>query len=545
MEKTEFNHLAEARVIALPDRQQHLTDGLPSHFARSQIDAFPPALCLVGNDVVASCDAWGDRRLGLFTGEQWGEMPGPPGWLREPRSARDDAVLILCHSRAQESGTATTIHRGGHARVIGGRWGIGEVADVHDDVVVPKHPDGHARCFLPGGDLVDVLPGTAGEIFLSLPSGLIRLPKGTLVADLAVLESGALLAITLRKGTRCQVSVVETRGGRLVGEPLHRTVWGRATWLSESALVLLEERWPTLTPIIWDFRAGDVWDYTVSEVPAAFKTVVVNSTQIAFALSTPALPRALCTSLVEDVLRKNPAVLTVRTGTSRPIVISGPAGPIPCVWRPTTGRGSRGTFIMLAGGPQESVWPEFSPLADALNDLGWHVIQPNLRGCGLRSPLVAPGLSARYGVDDLEDVLAVCGVVPSDNIVFGGSSYGGYLAARAAAVHPKASAGVVLSGFFAFRDLSDSTHPQVQEFVRRVLPLETTDPVLPTVPLYVAHGSEDERLPISGVERWVARLDSPSEYVRLEGEGHAVRSDQAARETYPKLFEWLDCHACR
>src|SRR5262249_24593403 len=131
------------------------------------------------------------------------------------------------------------------------------------------------------------------------------------------------------------------------------------------------------------------------------------------------------------------------------------------------------------------------------------------------------------------------GLARARPIVLGGSSYGGYLATRAA-VACGARGIVVLSGFFSFSDLRESTHEQVREFVSAFLNDEQTSTPPPGIPVFVAHGEGDERIPLDAVRGWEPYFVDGSDVTYLSGEGHAVRSDFAARQVYPRLFEWLD-----
>lgn len=494
-------------------------------------------MALLRRGPVVSADAWGDRRLGQLIGSTWRQFSNVPGWFREPRALSGERVGALRHEKGDETAEAVIINGNAFEPFGERRWRLGEIAAWSASGITAIPSSGHVPGQLGSGYSVKMTRRGA-TLRVALPNGTLVLPKGVLVTDIVASPDDELLAITLRHQARTRLLVVQTESGKVVAQ-LDRTVEGRAAWSGRDTLIALESRWPMQMAIAWHVVRGLVKDLV--EFPpygGAIRSPTSNEALLAFAISSPNLPRSLVSAPVDSVWDIAPLRLPHEMTGVTAVTISGEAGPIPCVVRRSP-RGSDGLFVMLSGGPQESVWPEFSPLADALNLRGWDVVQPNLRGGSMRSPLATPGLTARYGVDDLADVGSVIRTFEHKRVVVGGSSYGGYLAARAGAAFPRVIGGVVLSGFMEMSDLRASRHPQVREFLGAFIEPGRKEPD-PRVPLFVAHGTDDERIPIEVIDSRVRTLSDHSQYVRLIGEGHAVRSDQAARETYPSLFAWLD-----
>jgi pimeloyl-ACP methyl ester carboxylesterase len=145
----------------------------------------------------------------------------------------------------------------------------------------------------------------------------------------------------------------------------------------------------------------------------------------------------------------------------------------------------------------------------------------------------------RYGVDDVQDAVAVIDALGAGPVVTMGMSYGGYLAAMAGQQSDRCRATVVLSGFLSPRDLDRSEHPDVLRFVREAFFTAPRAPAALTKPVFVAHGSADPRVPIDAVRAHMTRARAGSTIVELAGAGHAILSDHDARLTYPTLLAWL------
>jgi dipeptidyl aminopeptidase/acylaminoacyl peptidase len=139
----------------------------------------------------------------------------------------------------------------------------------------------------------------------------------------------------------------------------------------------------------------------------------------------------------------------------------------------------------------------------------------------------------------VQDALAVIAALGEGPVVAMGMSYGGYIAAMAGERSDRCQAIVVLSGFLSRRDLDRTRHPDVRSFAGEAFTATPSEPSLLTKHVFVAHGSEDTRVPIDAVRAHAGRASGSFTFVELSGQGHAILSDHDARLTYPKLLTWL------
>ncbi len=217
------------------------------------------------------------------------------------------------------------------------------------------------------------------------------------------------------------------------------------------------------------------------------------------------------------------------------------------VYRPQ-GEGPHPVIIQIHGGPEAQSRPFFSSTFQMwLRELGAAVISPNVRGSSgygkeyllldngkLREDAVRDIGALLDWIDTQEDLDA------SRVAVFGGS-YGGYMV-LASAVHYSdrlaAAVNIVgISNFVTFlentesyrRDLrrveyGDERDPDMRAFLEEISPLNNVDRI--DVPMFVVHGQNDPRVPVSEAEQIVAALRErgrPVWYMNALNEGHGYR----------------------
>ncbi len=212
--------------------------------------------------------------------------------------------------------------------------------------------------------------------------------------------------------------------------------------------------------------------------------------------------------------------------------------------------------VILHGGPGDRFHKGFDPYAQFLVGLGLVVLEPNIRGSSGFGRAHQEAIRRAWGRVDLIDVLSVHGhlstlpFVDPERIVLFGSSYGAFLAARAAASAPSLwRAAILWGGFYDIPALFDSS----ARYMRRVLRAEMGDPsqesetwrsLSPVAaarevgcPLLLLHGQNDTRIPVHQARRFrEALLQAGKEegrdfrYVELPGEGHVHTDiDQSVR----------------
>jgi dipeptidyl aminopeptidase/acylaminoacyl peptidase len=235
---------------------------------------------------------------------------------------------------------------------------------------------------------------------------------------------------------------------------------------------------------------------------------------------------------------------------------------IPCyLIRPEHADGS--AVIIIHGGPEAATVASWSPIAAALALAGHTVVLPNVRG--------SSGYGRRWvSLDDVDkrldsvaDLVALRDWLPSmgvdvDRIALYGGSYGGYMVLAGLAFYPDLwAAGVDIVGISslvtflentsayrrAYREREYGRLAEDRELLEAASPLNSVGKI--RAPLFVIHGSNDPRVPLSEAEQVVAAVRASGAECPLlvypdEGHGLAKRANQL--DAYPQAFEFLAKH---
>jgi dipeptidyl aminopeptidase/acylaminoacyl peptidase len=221
-------------------------------------------------------------------------------------------------------------------------------------------------------------------------------------------------------------------------------------------------------------------------------------------------------------------------------------------------------IVMPHGGPYVRDEWEYDTWAQFLANRGYVVLQPNFRGStGYGRDFVAKGEGqwGRTMQDDLDDGvkwLVEQGKVDPKRVCIMGASYGGYAALWAAARNPEIyRCAISLAGisdlsaqlrydrrsFIASRYFS-AWREKVQgdkEFdLKTVSPLYAVDRI--NIPLLIAHGTEDENVPISQSKKLheaLTKANKPHSYIVYEGEGHGFDKPENATAFLERVDEFL------
>lgn len=204
--------------------------------------------------------------------------------------------------------------------------------------------------------------------------------------------------------------------------------------------------------------------------------------------------------------------------------------------------------IDIHGGPEAQSRPGFSPFTQYLvNELGYAVIQPNVRGStgyGRSYTQLDNGRLREDAVRDIGALLVWIAANPqldAERVVVMGGSYGGYMTLASLIMYGDRLRGgidvVGISNFVTFltntsgyrRDLrraeyGDERDPAMRAFLQRISPLNRAN--LIRKPLLVVQGQNDPRVPASESEQLVARVrGSGGEvwYLVALDEGHGFR----------------------
>jgi dipeptidyl aminopeptidase/acylaminoacyl peptidase len=240
---------------------------------------------------------------------------------------------------------------------------------------------------------------------------------------------------------------------------------------------------------------------------------------------------------------------------------------VPCFLYPGCGAGEGGgegsSVLLLHGGPEGQSVRCFNPLVQALTGAGHTVVVPNVRG--------STGYGRRwYSMDDgprrldaVADLAALHAWLPSKGLDPGrsalwGASYGGYLVLAGLAFQPGLWAAGVdivgISSLVTFLERTSGYRRAVREReygrlatdradLEAASPLGRIDEVV--APLFVIHGANDPRVPLSEAEQLVAALDARSVACELRvyaDEGHGLAKRANRLDAYPAAIDFLGRH---
>ncbi len=201
--------------------------------------------------------------------------------------------------------------------------------------------------------------------------------------------------------------------------------------------------------------------------------------------------------------------------------------------------------INIHGGPESQYRPYFSSLDQFfLNELGYAVIRPNVRGSAGYGKTYLLLDNAEKREDSVKDIGALLDWVAKqpeldkNRIAVMGGSYGGYMV-LGSMVHfsDRLKAGIDIVGIASFttflkntsdyrRDLrraeyGDERDPKMQAVFEKINPANNTRQI--TAALMVAHGRNDPRVPFSEAEQIVEKVKKNGQAVwtvYAENEGH-------------------------
>ena len=232
---------------------------------------------------------------------------------------------------------------------------------------------------------------------------------------------------------------------------------------------------------------------------------------------------------------------------------------MPCfVYSPPQPSGSSVTIVH--GGPEGQSVRAFSPIVQALVGAGHTVLVPNVRG--------SVGYGKRwYSLDDVElrldsvaDLAALhaylprLGLDPARAALWGGS-YGGYMVLAGLAFQPELwAAGVDIVGISSLVTFLENTSPyrrahrereygsleRDRAFLERASPLTRIGDV--RAPLFVIHGANDPRVPLSEAEQVAAAVRANGvevEMVVYDDEGHGLAKRANRLDAYPRAVAFL------
>jgi dipeptidyl aminopeptidase/acylaminoacyl peptidase len=217
--------------------------------------------------------------------------------------------------------------------------------------------------------------------------------------------------------------------------------------------------------------------------------------------------------------------------------------------------------IDIHGGPEAQRTPMWIPLVQYLVGEGYAVVQPNVRGSTGYGKRYEHLDDVRKRLDSVRDVVALQERLAADprfsgkSVLYGGS-YGGYMVLAGLAFHPERwAAGIAVVPVSSFVTFLENTSPyrrafrereygsleRDRDFLLEVSPLTHVDRI--AAPLFIIHGANDPRVPLSEAEQIAAALTErgvPCELLVYEDEGHGLNKLKNRLDAYPRAMAWLE-----
>jgi acetyl esterase/lipase len=224
------------------------------------------------------------------------------------------------------------------------------------------------------------------------------------------------------------------------------------------------------------------------------------------------------------------------------------------------GRSRLPVVVFVHGGPEAQATQLFNPVIQGLVLAGFGVVVPNVRG--------STGYGKRYAslddtikrLDSVKDLAAVHGFLDqagfdSARAALWGGSYGGYMVLAGVAFSPELwAAGVDIVGISdlvtflqntsdyrrAHREREYGSLGQDRAFLEAASPMRRVDEI--RAPLFVIHGRNDPRVPVSEAEQLVTDLRERGIRCELriyEDEGHGLARLANRLDAYPAAVAFL------
>ena len=279
---------------------------------------------------------------------------------------------------------------------------------------------------------------------------------------------------------------------------------------------------------------GDVWTYRLEEGTTARLT------------SSPRdVPPA---DLVEPELGRYPSF----DGEEVPVFL----------FRPRGVSGAAPVVVWVHGGPEAQFRPAFNPVVQYLVSRGYAVAAPNVRGStgyGKRwhhLDDVRRRLDSVADLGSLHDWLATDAALDASRAALVGASYGGYMVMAGLTFQPQRwAAGVTVVGISslvtflkntsvwrrAFREREYGSLTHDRDFLIQASPLTHLDRL--QAPLFIIHGQNDPRVPVSEARQLHAALSArgiPVELVVYPDEGHGLAKLANRLDAWPRAVSFLD-----
>jgi dipeptidyl aminopeptidase/acylaminoacyl peptidase len=311
-------------------------------------------------------------------------------------------------------------------------------------------------------------------------------------------------------------------------------------------------------------QAGDIWVY---DLPAglAARSGARGGTPAGVTPARPGSPAASVAPAGSSGLRRMtaspapaPAESLVTPELHRVASFDGEKVPL-FLYRPP-GQPPHPVVVVVHGGPESQATRSWDPVVQGLAGAGYAVVVPNVRG--------STGYGKRYAslddttrrLDSVHDLAAIHDWLPSAGLdprraALWGGSYGGYMVLAGVAFQPERwAAGVDIVGMSdlvtflqntsdyrrAHREREYGSLSSHREFLAAASPLRHAEGI--RAPLFVVHGRNDPRVPLSEAQQLAAALRAKGvrcELVVYEDEGHGLARLANRLDAYPRALAFL------
>lgn len=231
------------------------------------------------------------------------------------------------------------------------------------------------------------------------------------------------------------------------------------------------------------------------------------------------------------------------------------------VFRPRSPPSNPAVVVKVHGGPESQAMQLFDPGVQALVAAGYAVVVPNVRGStgyGKRYAALDDTTRRLDSVADLRSVHVALGSLGLDaaRAALWGGSYGGYMTLAGLAFEPELwAAGVDIVGISnlvtflentseyrrAHREREYGSLAEDRAFLLTASPLTHVDAI--RAPLFVIHGRNDPRVPVTEAEQLVDSLRRRGVRCELciyDDEGHGLARLANQLDAYPRAIAFLD-----
>ncbi len=219
-------------------------------------------------------------------------------------------------------------------------------------------------------------------------------------------------------------------------------------------------------------------------------------------------------------------------------------------------------IFIIHGGPEAQVRPTFISTIQFFLSAGFAVVTPNIRGSAGYSRTYLDLDNKEKRLDSIRDIEQLVrnikkktSKIDTNRLVVYGGSYGGFAVLSALTEYPKLwKGGVDIVGIANFVTFLQNTAPwrrkhreaeygslkDDMETLVRISPINKVESI--NASLFIAHGDNDERVPLSETLQIYQKLKERNlnvQLLRFPDEGHGVTKLKNRLKLYTDILQWL------